>query len=230
MKAHPCLVASGLLLALAACQPGAAEYTNSEAPKGLVLDNASSHVDVRFAPGSSHLSPRDAGRLRWLAASGGIVPSDRITVATAGSPTLAKARFNTIAALLLPYGVVASQGIVTAVPANHAIVDTGRYLVTLPKCPDWSKESTVRFDNAASSNFGCATMADFGLSVASPSDLAQGRPVGLADAVPAAAAVQRYQADKVQLPAASAGAGPITPAGTGTTGGGTGAGSAGSEP
>jgi len=230
MNAHPCLVAAGLLLALAACQPGAAEYTSSEAPKNLVLDRASSRIDVRFAPGSNRLSARDAGRLRWLAASGGIVPSDRITVATTGSPSLAKARFHTIAALLLPYGVVASPGIVTAAPANHAIVDTGRYLVRLPACPDWSKDPADPFSNTTDSNFACANAVNLGMSVASPADLAEGRPVGPTDAIPAAAAVERYEADKVQLPGGAAGISPIGAPSTGSPGGGTGAGSAGATP
>src|SRR5579863_4926226 len=136
MKLQPCLVGIALLLALAACRPGAAEYTESEAPKNLVLDNATASVDVRFLPGSSRLLARDAARLRALAASGGIAPSDRVTVAAQGSPGLAKARFDTIAAELLPYRVVASAGTLGGVPPNHAIVETGRYLVTLPPCPN----------------------------------------------------------------------------------------------
>jgi hypothetical protein len=60
--------------------------------------------------------------------------------------------------------------------------------------------------------------------------LAEGRPVGAADAIPAAAAVQRYQADKVQLPSATA-LTSIAAASTGATGSGaTGAGTAGSQP
>jgi pilus assembly protein CpaD len=208
MKAPPYLVAAGLVLSLAACSPGATDYTESEAPKDLVLDNASSRVDVHFAPGSSHLYGRDAARLRRMAATGGIVPSDRITVATNGGPGLAAARFRTIAALLLPYGVVASQGNLAPLPANHAIIDTGRYLVTLPPCPNWSKDAAIHFNNATASNFGCSTMVNLGLSAASPADLVQGRPVGFAEGEPASSAVDRYLADKVILPASS-GVGPI---------------------
>jgi pilus assembly protein CpaD len=229
MRMHPCLPAAGLLLALAACAPGAAEYTVSESPNDLVLNNASSRIDVRFAPGSAQLAPRDAARLRAIAASGGLAPSDRVTVASSGSPALAQARFNAVAALLLPYGIVASQRTIMPMPANRAVIDTGRYLVTLPPCPNWSKVATVRFDNQPSSNFGCATAVNLGLSVASPADLAEGRPVGFTDAIPAAAAVQRYQADKVTLPAAS-NVGPISATAAGGTAGGTGAGSAGAEP
>ena len=66
--------------------------------------------------------------------------------------------------------------------------------------------------------------------IASPADLAEGRPVGRPDAIPAAAAVQRYQGDKVQLPAA-AGLTNIPTAAIAPTGSGaTGAGTAGSQP
>jgi pilus assembly protein CpaD len=228
MKMHRNLVAVALLSALAACYPLTAEYTESEAPNDLVLDNASSHVDLRFAPGSSRLSARDAGRLRALAGSGGLQPSDRVTVAVAGSPGLARARFATIAGELLRYRIVASERL-AAVPANQAIVETGRYLVTSPPCPNWSKDATVRFTNTPSSNFGCAAAVNLGQMVASPIDLAEGRPVGPSDAIPAAAAVQRYEADKVALPGATSLAG-FAAAATGAPGAGTGTGSAGSAP
>src|SRR5262245_20616697 len=109
MKPHLRLLAVAVLLALAACRPGAAEYSDSEAPKDLILDNASSYVSLRFAPGSSRLVAGDAARLRTMAASGGIAASDRVFVAAAGSPALATARFQTISAELLRYGVVAHQ-------------------------------------------------------------------------------------------------------------------------
>ena len=55
---------------------------------------------VRFAAGSDQLLPADAARLRTLAATGGIAPADRVTVAVGGAPVLADSRFDTIAATL----------------------------------------------------------------------------------------------------------------------------------
>src|SRR5579862_8492748 len=147
MKLHPLLAAGALLLALAACRPGAAEYTDSEAPKNVTVNNASASVDLRFAPGSSRLLPRDAARLRTLAATGAIARSDRVTVAAAGSPALAQARFATIAAELLRYNIPASQRPLGPDRPNQAIVEAERYLVTLPPCPNWSKTPTIRFTN-----------------------------------------------------------------------------------
>ena len=227
MKLHHHLVAVGLALGLAAC---ASQYTESETPKNLVLDDASAAIDVRFAPGSNRLLAGDAARLRALVARGAISQSDRVTVLAGGPPDLAAARFEEVAALLLPYRIVATQGPLAAAPGNRAIVQTKRYLVTAPPCPNWSKYPPVDFTNAHASNFGCATAMNLAAIIASPADLAEGRPVGRPDAIPAAAAVQRYQGDKVQLPAA-AGLTNIPTAAIAPTGSGaTGAGTAGSQP
>lgn len=228
MKMRHRLAAATLLLGLAAC---AAQYTDNEWPKQVKLDNASARVDVRFAAGSSRLFPRDAARLRALAASGSIAPSDRVIVAASGPPWLAEARFEAVAQALLPYRIVAMQGPLTPVPANRAIIESERYLVTLPPCPNWSKYPPLGYTNTHASNFGCTTAVDLALMVANPADLAEGRPLGPVDAIPAAAAVQRYQGDKVQLPAAASLSG-IGAGGTAapTGGGATGAGTAGTGP
>ena len=230
MKLYPGLAAAVVFLALAACRPGVADYSDVEAPKQLTLDNASTRVDVRFVPGSSQLLPSDAARLRGLAASGKIGPADRVTVSAAGGPGLAPARFNAIAAELLRYHVVAAELPGAGVGTNRAIVQTGRYLVTAPPCPNWSKPSATDFTNTNASNFGCASATNLARMVTSPADLAEGRPLGPADAIPAAAAVQRYQSDKVALPASTS-VGPIAGSNAGATGSGaTGAGTAGSAP
>ncbi|HEX3862230.1 MAG TPA: CpaD family pilus assembly lipoprotein [Stellaceae bacterium] len=223
MKLHPSLLAVVALLALAACRPGAAEYTEAEAPKNLTLDNVSGLVNLRFAAGSSRLLPADAARLRAMAASGGISPSDRVSIAAGGPPRLASARAQTIANELLRYRIISSERPFGGVPANVAVLYTGRYLVTTPPCPNWSKPAQLDYGNALSSNFGCSTASNLGQMVWNPADLAEGRPIGLASGVTAAAAVNRYEADKVILPTAAT-VGPISststqaPGGTGASG------------
>ncbi len=129
---------------------------------------------MRFAPGSSRLLAGDVARLRRLAATGAIAPSDRITVLASGPPALAAARFEAVARALLPYNIVANQGPLTPVPPNRAIIESERYLVTLPPCPNWSKYPPLGYTNTHASNFGCATAIDLGLMVANPADLASG--------------------------------------------------------
>ena len=229
MNMHPFPIVVTILLALAACRPGPAEFTKSEAPNRLRLDDASVRVDLRFAAGSARLLPGDAQKLRVMAATGVIAPSDRVQVAMGGGPGLARARLDTIAAELLPYGVLVTGLPLAGTPANLAIVEVGRYLVTLPPCPNWSKDPADPFTNSLSSNFGCATSTNIGRMAASPSDLVSGQPVGPTAGQPAVSAVGRYLTDKVELPAVTA-VGPIIGAATAApTGGGGGGSTSGSQ-
>jgi hypothetical protein len=218
------------LSGLPACVPPAVDHTESEWPKNLQLDPAPAQLAVGFAPNSSHILPGDLARLRATAASGGIVPSDRVVVAVAGPPALASARFDAVAASLLPYGIVPIPASSLGAPPGAAVIRRERYLVTLPPCPNWSKPAAGAgdFTNTVSSNFGCAAAVNLGLIVATPADLVEARQVGLTDARPAVDAVNKYRLGKVELPTA-ANIGPIaapanqTPAAPGPGAGGPGA-------
>ena len=212
---HPLAIA----LALAACAPGAAEYTKSEAPNQAQVTGATSTVELAFAPGSDRLSAAQGTRLDGLVAAGVIRPADRVTIAAAGPPSLATGREAAISSRLLRWGIVADARPLPGVPPNRAIVTVGRYAVTLPPCPNWSMPRANDFTNAPTSNFGCATAINLGVMVASPGDLVSARQLGPADGKPATAAVDRYLNDQVQLPTVTT-LGPIAaPSSAGTTGG-----------
>lgn len=201
LRSHLPIVAVAAVLA--ACAP-AAEYSDSEAPNVLTLDRTSAVVGVHFAPGSDRLMAADAVRLHRLAAAGAIATSDRVTVAAGGDPDLAAARRAAVAAELLPYGVVVSDGGRQIAPLDQAVLVADRTLVRTPDCPNWSKSPAVTdFTNTVASNFGCATVTNLARMVAYPTDLATGQPVGFNQGTPAVAAVGRYQADKIFLPPAS---------------------------
>jgi pilus assembly protein CpaD len=207
MRMHPYPMVVAIVLLLAACRPAATEWTESEAPNRLRLDDATVSVNVRFAAGSAYLLPADAQRLRAMAATGAISASDRVSVAVGGGPGLAQARGDTISAALLPYGIVTSPLPLVGVPANHAVVQVGRYIVTLPPCPNWSKSPGTDFTNSFASNFACANQTNLGQMVASPADLVSGQPLGPTAGAPAVTAVQRYMTDKVKPPVAAASGG-----------------------
>jgi type IV pilus biogenesis protein CpaD/CtpE len=177
MKPHSCLIGLGLALSLAACVP-AAQYTDVEAPKTLRVDNASTIYTVRFFPGSVRLVPADAARLRAMAATGKIGPSDRVTVAVAGGEQLAAARFQAIVHELVAYRIVPRKLPLAAVPRDRALIDTGSYLVTLPPCPNWGKYPALGFTNTLASDFGCADAVNLGRMIWRPADLAEGVPLG----------------------------------------------------
>ena len=225
MRMHPYPIIVAAVLVLAACRPAATEWTESEASKWIRLDNASVAINVRFAPGSAHLLPADAARLRTMAATGAIQPSDRVAVAVGGGPALAEARRDAISAALLSYGIVTSPSALAGVATNHAVVEVGRYLVTTPACPNWSKAPGADFTNSFPSNWACATQTNLGQMVANPSDLVIGQPLSPALGPTEVAAVDRYLTDKVKPPRASS----SSSGGTGGGGGGGGGGGTGGE-
>lgn len=193
-------LAAPALLALAACQPGVATYTKAQAPTALTIDGARSQHAFRFLPGSDRLAWGEAARLQRLLAIGAIRPSDRVLVAASGPPALAGRREATIGRLLLGHGILARPIALAALPPNRALVETGRYTVELPACPNWSQRSYSEFTNEPSSNLGCASATNLGLMVASPADLVSGQPLALSDGTPAADAVGLYLTDKVKQP------------------------------
>jgi pilus assembly protein CpaD len=207
MRSYPLAIA--MMIAVAACRPAVSDYTQSEAPNRLTVDSAASHIELHFAARSDHLIAGDAARLRQLVATGAIQSSDRVTVSAAGPPALAERRTEAVTAALLPYGIVATAAPLGEIAPDRAIVEIGRYLVTLPPCPNWSKPPANEFANTLGSNFGCSTVSNLGQAVASPADLLSGQPLEPADGRPAAAAVGRYLAEKVVLPQAST-IGPVT--------------------
>src|ERR1700676_584769 len=162
MKRPLSALALPVMLALAACRPGAAEYTESEAPKILRLDSAATQFGLAFAAGSSRLAAGEGARLHQLALSGAISPADRVTVSASGNPRLQQQRAETISSELLGFGIVAAAGPIGGVPRDRAIIAVGRSMVTLPACPNWSKAPNADFTNALPSNFGCATASNLG--------------------------------------------------------------------
>jgi pilus assembly protein CpaD len=205
-----------LMLGLAAC---VAEYSKSEAPDTLRVDGAESRRELAFVAGSAALTPGELRKLDGWVLSGSIRPADRVEVAAAGPPGLAGQRAAAISRELLRYGIVTQTLALDAVPANHVIVEVGRYTVTLPTCPNWSQSQSADFTNAFTSNYGCANTTNLGLMVASPADLVSGRTLAPADGQPAVNAVQRYMTDRVKPPPAPT-ASPFAAASGGGGGGG----------
>ncbi|HEY1258126.1 MAG TPA: CpaD family pilus assembly lipoprotein [Stellaceae bacterium] len=219
MNMRVCPIVLPALLALAACVPGAAEYSKTEAPNRLRVDAAESRVELAFAPGSARLSAAEVGRLDRLVASGAIRPADRVAVAAAGGPEIAARRAAAISSALLRYGIVTDTRILAGVPPNRAVVAIGRYAVTLPPCPNWSQPADYDFTNSQPSWYGCADATNLGLTAASPGDLVAGRPLAQADGTVAASAVNRYLNDRVKNPPSPT-ASPFAPAPGGDQGAG----------
>jgi pilus assembly protein CpaD len=206
-----------LPLALAACVPGVAEYTKTEAPAELQINGGERVLTVAFAPGSAWLSARQAADIGRLVHNGDLRPADRVDIAAAGGTDLAQQRVAVISRALLRYGIVADKSQLAGVPPNRAYVIIGRYAVTLPPCPNWSQAATsTDFTNQTSSNYGCANAINLGMTVANPADLVAGRTLEAANGKPSVSAVNRYLTDQV-IPPVIVQVGPITTSSTTTT-------------
>jgi pilus assembly protein CpaD len=186
-----------LLLGLAGC---AAEYSKSEAPSDLRVDGFQTRREIAFAMGSAALAPNEIRKINDWVLSGSIRPADHVAIAAGGPPALAQARTSAIAKALLRWGIVATPEPYADMADNRAVVNIGRYAVTLPDCPNWSQSLQWEFTNAFTSNYGCDDAANLGLMVASPGDLVRGREFTQPDAVPAIGALNLYLTDKVKVP------------------------------
>lgn len=77
--------------------------------------------------------------------------------------------------------------------AGPVLVEVGRYVITPPRCPDWTKPSGTDSNNTVSSNWGCATAVNLDRMVANPGDLVHGRELGPADGTYATFHIERYR-------------------------------------
>ncbi len=84
-----------------------------------------------------------------------------------------------VAAVVAGYGLLLSDD----APVTPAAVTPGtirvvvsRMRAAVPRCPDWSRDSTNEFESNTSSNYGCAVNSNLAAMVANPADLVRGAP------------------------------------------------------
>jgi pilus assembly protein CpaD len=218
LPARLCLV---LGLALAGCAPSASEWTPAEAPTVLRTTHLRYHYLAAFAPGSDQLGRNEDDKFAAFLARAGVRPGDRLYLVPAASDRLAAARIDRLARELDRRGLGAETlPAASGVAADHLLVLADRYVVTLPACPNWTKDPIVQHDNRPASNFGCATATNLGLMIADPRDLEVGRTLGPADAEPTIDAVARYRTGKVKPLAGGSGGMEMSVSPAGTTSGG----------
>jgi pilus assembly protein CpaD len=216
-------------LSLAACAGGVGPndqlgWIEAGSPKRLEVDQAVYRHSVYFETDRAELT--GAQRDRLLAFLASVQPSERDVLRLEGHADeratdlynleLASERIQAVEGFLREHGYggmeVTTAAYGEAVPAvegsgaaawqrnRRAELILERYLVTLPACPDWSRQSGTDFANLPHSNHGCATASNLGLMVAEPRDLVRGRGLGPADGTHQAEAVVRYRTDKVKQP------------------------------
>jgi pilus biogenesis lipoprotein CpaD len=169
-------------------RPSAAEESRLAAflagldPAGRYEVRLAGHADDRASESYNlDLSARRAGAVARLIDRSGLGGA-RITTSAFGERAPARA----------------GQGEAAWSASRRVEVAVEGWAVTLPGCPDWSRDMAHDSLNLPMSNLGCATLSNLGRMVADPADLASGRPLGPADATREAEAIVRYRTDKVK--------------------------------
>jgi pilus biogenesis lipoprotein CpaD len=226
-RSCPWLWASILGVGLAACAPADVGpnpnlgWIEAGSPKKLEVDRADYRHAVYFETDKADLpAVEQDGLLTFLSS---VAPTTRDTIRLEGHADeratdlynleLASRRANAVAAFLRRHGyenvTVTTSSYGESIPATAGTGPDAwrqnrrvelvleRYLVTLPGCPDWSRESGTDFANLPHSNFGCATQSNLGLMVAEPRDLVRGRNLAPADGAQQADGIVRYRTGKV---------------------------------
>jgi pilus assembly protein CpaD len=228
MLAHPVRSFALLgMLALSGCSAdtvaGRAPLSDPVAPKQNMVALASFDHDIHFANGSTILAPGEAQSLDAFLRNSAIGDSDDVTIglSTGDSAALAAARQASVLAALRHLHVPVLPASDRAQGRNAIRLRVARYVVTPPRCPDWSKPEVDEPTNSRSSNFGCANETSLALMVANPRDLLHGTPAAGADGEALAHGVALYRSGALSKSlAASGGATSAGGAGGGAGGGG----------
>lgn len=194
----------GLAAGLSACSSGHTEWTGAQTMKRNTVELVHLTHDVKLGQGDS-LSESEQKNLVTFLNGIGFGYGDELAIDPGDSPG-AESRWNAVASFLEKVGVTVSQSTAiygTALEPGGARIVVGRYNVTPPRCPDWSKRAEQDFQNTPSSNLGCATATNIGMMVANPGDLLRGRGSLSPDTDFATRAVRLYRAGQAKEPEAT---------------------------
>ncbi|HUC63659.1 MAG TPA: CpaD family pilus assembly lipoprotein [Alphaproteobacteria bacterium] len=201
----PLLLAS--LLLASSCTPQSARWSQVEAPKENTVDFVTLTHQVDFAPGTTVATAAQRQSLADFLDEVKFGYGDQLTLDTGparGDATLdalAAKRIAAVAAMLRDMHIAARRAprptVDGALAHNAVVVSVGRYVVTGPRCPDWSKPEGDDYTNTPASNFGCATATNLGAMVANPADLLRGTNGGTADPDFVSRGIQRYRSGEI---------------------------------
>jgi pilus assembly protein CpaD len=197
------IVVFATLVALGGCTPYTEEYSPSQSPKRNTVTWVETQHAVPFADGSAVLSAADRATLERFLARQVRGESVRVTVAAAdGGGTLAVRRETALVDYLRGRGLDARVGPLAGQGASRSTVTVavGRFVVTPPACPDWSKTAAGDSGNTSNSNFGCATATNLGMMVADPGHLVRGVTMGPGDGEMLAKGVSNYRRGAYEPP------------------------------
>ncbi|WP_260583316.1 CpaD family pilus assembly protein [Sphingopyxis sp. PET50] len=182
-----------LATTIAGCTGSAHSNMSLDSVHQPIVRNSIHQFDVATSGGE--LPPSEQGRLQgWLDALG-VRYGDRVSIEDPSpyGATMARA---SVRALIERRGLLLSDAVpVTTgdVPAGALRVVVTRASASVPGCPDWSSKSSINFNNATSSNYGCAINSNLAAMVADPNDLIKGSTEQGTDPSTATRAIKTYR-------------------------------------
>lgn len=163
----------GLMLAGCAGQPTNRSVESVHQP---IVERVNYTLDV--STGAGGLSYAEQRRVAGWFETMKLRYGDRIAI---DDPTGSPATRQAIDALAARHGLLLSDDApVTAgyVNSGNARIVVSRSKAHVPGCPDWSAKSDSNYNNATSTNYGCAMNANLASMVANPEHLIQGADGG----------------------------------------------------
>lgn len=187
------------LLAMSSCAPRSNHWIPEESPKINKVNWAKFYHVVPFAPGSSIISESRERNLERFARRVALGQGVRIEISSsnAADTRLGLRREAAVAEVLRRADIrvsLAKNDMNKNTPRHSVRVAVGRYVLTSPKCPDWSKAATGDPSNRVSGNFGCATASNHGLMLANPGDLVRPGRLTPGDGEALSKGLQNYRA------------------------------------
>ncbi|MBD8618504.1 CpaD family pilus assembly protein [Sphingomonas sp. CFBP 13728] len=164
-------LASALLLA--GCM--GTENRGLESVHQPVVSRSDYALDLGVSGGA--LAPGEERRLAGWMTTMRLAYGDRVAIDDPAGEGLRA--HDAVAAVIAGYGLLLSDD----APVTPAAVTPGtirvvvsRMRAAVPRCPDWSRDSTNEFESNTSSNYGCAVNRNLAAMVANPADLVRGAP------------------------------------------------------
>lgn len=193
MKKFATWTALALATSLAGCTGAANSNRGLDSVHQPVVQNNIFQFDVAVSNGE--LSPTEQGRLiGWFDAIG-VRYGDRIAIDDPSDYGAGRAH-DSVRDMVAKRGLLLSEGapVTTgALAPGYLRVTVTRASASVPGCPDWSSRSSINFNNATSSNYGCATNSNLAAMVADPNDLIKGTSDRNNDPTSATRAIKTYR-------------------------------------
>jgi pilus assembly protein CpaD len=181
-------------LPLGACSTNIAANRSVESIHQPVVERNAYVFEVSTLPGGGLAVAEQRRLLSWFDALD-LRYGDRISIddpadsnATRGAVEAVAARF----AIALADTAPVLDG---EVSRGTARVIVNRSIASVPGCPDWTQKKHTNFDNATSSNFGCAINGNLAAMVADKDDLVRGtRGTGSTVVMSSTKAIETFRA------------------------------------